>query len=166
MEDLNPVVFKPCARTLIVYYAFAIFIIMLFVAGAVIAVAAPMKNMTIDPWFCLQGALGGTGVLAIVVVIHLQMKTATYIVTETNAQSSYGLLFKNNDQIQLSAVRSIKVTQNPVQRLFNIGDIVLYTTRDSPIVMWDVDRPEKKREEIWNLVTKAAAGRYRYSLGR
>ncbi|MBO0727280.1 MAG: PH domain-containing protein [Blastocatellia bacterium] len=163
MEDSKSVVLKPCARSLAVYYAFAISIIALFATGALIAVAVPMKNVAIDPWSCLWGAIGGLGILAIVVGIHLEMKTATYIVTETNAQSCYGLLFKNNDQIQLGAVRSIKVTQNPVQRLFNVGDIVLYTTSDSPIVMWDVDRPEKKREEIWELVTKAAAWRFRYS---
>jgi hypothetical protein len=39
---------------------------------------------------------------------------------------------------------------------------VLYTTNDSPLAMWDVDRPEKKREEIWDLVSKAAAGRFQY----
>jgi uncharacterized membrane protein YdbT with pleckstrin-like domain len=160
MQELKPVVFKPCARALIVYYVFAISIILVFAVGALIAVAVPMKNVAIDPLSCLWGAIGGLGILAIVVGIHLEMKTTTYIVTETNAQSCYGLLFKNNDQIQLGAVRSIKVTQNPVQRLFNIGDIILYTTSDSPIVMWDVHQPEKKREEIWDILTKAAAGRY------
>jgi hypothetical protein len=58
------------------------------------------------------------------------------------------------------AISNKRCTQNPVQRLFDVGDILLYTTIDSPLVMWDVDRPKKKREEIWELFTKAAAGRF------
>lgn len=166
MQESKSIILKPCARALIVYYALALSIIAAFAAGAVIAVAVPMENVAIDPWFCLMGAFGGVCVLAIVVWIHLEMKTATYTVTETNAQSRWGLLFKRDDLIQLGAVRSIKVRQNPVQHLFNVGDVILYTTSHSPIVMWDVDRPETKREEIWELVTKAAAGRFRYRLGR
>jgi uncharacterized membrane protein YdbT with pleckstrin-like domain len=161
MQESKSIVLKPCARALIVYYAFAISIIAAFAAGAVIAVAVPIENVAIEPWLCLLGAFGGMCILAIVVWIHLEMKTATYTVTGSSAQSRWGLLFKRDDLIHLGAVRSIKVRQNPVQHLFNVGDIILYTTSHSPIVMWDVDRPETKREEIWELMTKAAAGRFR-----
>jgi hypothetical protein len=58
------------------------------------------------------------------------------------------------------ATSNKRCTQNPVQRLFDVGDILLYSTIDSPLVMWDVDRPKKKRGEIWELFTKAAAGRF------
>ena len=166
MQESESIILKPCARALIVYYAFAISIIAAFATSAVIAVAVPIENIAIDPWLCLLGVFGGVCILAIVVWIHLEMKTATYTVTERSAQSRWGLLFKRDDLIQLGAVRSIKVRQNPVQHLFNVGDVILYTTSHSPIVMWDVDRPETKREEIWELVTKTAAGRFRYSSGR
>jgi uncharacterized membrane protein YdbT with pleckstrin-like domain len=148
VQESKSIILKPCARALIVYYAFALSIIASFAAGAVIAVAVPKESIAIDPWFCLAGVFGGVCILAIVVWINLEMKTATYIVTETNAQSRWGLLFKHNDLIQLGAVRSINARQNPVQHLFNVGDVVLYTTSHSPIVMWDVGRPETKREEI------------------
>src|SRR2546422_7860610 len=96
MQESKSITLKPCARGLIVYYAFAISIIAAFAAGIVIAVAVPIENIAIEPWFCLLGVFGGVCILAIVVWIHLEMKTATYTVTETNAQSQWGLLFKCN----------------------------------------------------------------------
>ena len=87
MQEAKSIIVKPCARALIVYYVIALSIIAMFTAGAIVAVAIPMQNIDINPWFCILGVVGGLGVLAIVIWIHLEMKTAIYTVTESNAQS-------------------------------------------------------------------------------
>lgn len=155
MQEMQSIIVRPCARGLILYYAIALSIIAAFAAGAIIGVI-PMQNFEINPWYCALGVIGGIGILAIVVWIHLEMKFAVYTVTECDAQSHSGLLFKRNDLIQLGAVRTIQISQGPVQHAFNVGNIILRTTGHSTLVFWDVDQPERKKEEIWDLVTKAS----------
>jgi membrane protein YdbS with pleckstrin-like domain len=156
MQENNSIDIQPCSRALIVYYALALSIISLFFTGAVFTLTFPHWLIDLHIGVYILGFVCGIGILAIVVWIHLEMKTARYTITEKNAQSRWGLLIKRSDLIQLGAVRSVKVRQGPLQSLFNLGDVILYTTSHSPLVLWDIDQPETKREEIWELVMKAS----------
>jgi membrane protein YdbS with pleckstrin-like domain len=162
MQEIKPIIIQPCSRVLKVYYAIALFIISLFFTGAIFSLISPLVLLDLHIGVYILGIVSGIGILAIVVWIHLEMKTATYTITEKNAQSRWGLLIKRSDLIQLGAVRSVKVRQGPLQHAFNLGDVILYTTSHSPLVLWDIDQPETKRKEIWELVMKASPrGRFR-----
>lgn len=167
MNEPKLIILRPSARTLIVYYAIAACFGLAFVLLALIAALDPTGGITVDPWVCVLGVMGGMGIAGIVAWIHLEMKLSVYTITETQAQTRWGLLFKRNDFVQLGAVKSITVRQNPVQRVFNTGDLVLHNTSHSVLVLWDVAQPETKREEIWEMVLKGAPwSRSRYWSGR
>jgi membrane protein YdbS with pleckstrin-like domain len=167
MQETNSLIIKPSSRALTVYYGLALSIITLSALAAIISLISRIQVFDMHIAVYILIMIGGMGILAIVVWIHLEMRAATYMVTENSAQSRYGLLIKRDDYIQLGSVRSIKVRQGPVQHAFNLGDIILYTTSHSPLVFWDIEQPEAKREEIWGLVTKASPrSRLRYASGR
>jgi uncharacterized membrane protein YdbT with pleckstrin-like domain len=152
---------KPRARALIVYYGVALSIICLSGIG-VIAAWAWRGEGAVDFRVPLIGVVGGICILALIGYIHLEMISAVYAITETSAHACWGLLVKHDESIQLSAVRSIKVSQGLVQRLFKLGDVILYTTSSDILVLRDLDHPSQKKEMIWELVLNEAARRQAY----
>ena len=151
---------KPRTRALIVYYGVALSIIC--VSG--IGMIAAWAWRTIDLNVPLIGLVGGICILAFIGYIHLEMIGAVYTITETSAHARWGLLVKHDESIQLGAVRSIKVSQGLVQRLFKLGDVILYTTSSDILVLRDLDRPSEKKEMIWALVQSEAARRKAYQV--
>src|SRR5262245_24725303 len=164
MQESKSIIIRPSSRTLIVYYTIGICISLSFGILALIVLFDPKERIDIGLWLCVVGVFGGIGIAGIVACVHLEMRVSRYTVTDTEAQSRWGLLFKRNDVVQLGSVKSITIHQNPIQRLFNTGDLVLRTTGHSSLVMWDVEQPEMKKEEIWQLVMKVSSrSRFRYS---
>lgn len=151
---------KPRARALIVYYGVALSIICLSVIGMIAAWAW----RAIDFHVPLIGLVGGICILAFIGYIHLEMIGAVYTITETSAHARWGLLVKHDESIQLGAVRSIKVSQGLVQRLFKLGDVILYTTSSDILVLRDLDHPSEKKEMIWELVQSESARRKAYQV--
>lgn len=149
---------KPRAKTLFVYYGAALFIMVLSSLG-VIASWPGHGDAAVNMAVSLAGLIGGLILFASVVCIHLEMSQAVYAVTATSAHARWGLLFKHDESIQLGAVRSIRVSQGPLQRLFKLGDLVLYTTSNDVLVFWDIAHPVEKKELIWGIVQSAAAQR-------
>ena len=149
---------KPRARALIVYYGVALSIICLSGIG-VIAAYAWREESAIDFHIPLIGLVGGICIFAFIGYIHLEMISAIYTITETSAHARWGLLVKHDESIQLGAVRSIKVSQGLVQRMFKLGDVILYTTSSDILVLRDLDHPSEKKETIWELVQSEAARR-------
>ncbi len=167
MQEANSITLRPCARTLVVFYIFAACVSLAFVVIGLFVAFDPMERLAISPWVCLVGIFAGPAIACIVAWIHLEMKVSVYTITETQAQTRWGLLFRRNDFVQLGAVKSITVHQNPVQRIFNTGDLVLHNISHSVLILWDVAQPETKREEIWEMVMKASPrNRLRYASGR
>ncbi len=154
---------KPRARALIVYYGVALSIICLSSIG-VIAAWAWREEGSIDFRVPLIGLVGGICILAFIGYIHLEMISAIYAITETSAHARWGLLVKHDESIQLGAVRSIKVSQGLVQRLFKLGDVILYTTSSDILVLRDLDHPSEKKEMIWELVQSESARRKAYQV--
>ena len=149
---------KPRTRALIVYYGVALSIICLSGIG-VIATLVWREEGSVDFRVPLIGLVGGICILAFIGYIHLEMIGAVYTITETSAHARWGLLVKHDESIQLGAVRSIKVSQGLVQRLFKLGDVILYTTSSDILVLRDLDHPSQKKEVIWELVQNEAARR-------
>ena len=154
---------KPRARALIVYYGVALSIICLSGIG-VIAAYAWREESAIDFRVPLIGVVGGICILAFIGYIHLEMIGAVYTITETSAHARWGLLVKHDESIQLGAVRSIKVSQGLVQRLFKLGDVILYTTSSDILVLRDLNHPSEKKEMIWELVQSESARRKAYQV--
>jgi uncharacterized membrane protein YdbT with pleckstrin-like domain len=151
---------KPRARALIVYYGVALSIICLSGIGVIAALV--WREGAIDFHVPLIGLVGGTLIFAFIGYIHLEMISAVYAITETSAHARWGVLVKHDESIQLGAVRSIKVSQGLVQRLFKLGDVILYTTSSDILVLRDIDHPSDKKEMIWELVQREAARKKSY----
>jgi uncharacterized membrane protein YdbT with pleckstrin-like domain len=149
---------KPRARALIVYYGVALSIICLSGIGT-IAAYAWREESAIDYRVPLIGVVGGIFIFAFIGYIHLEMLSAIYTISETSAHARWGLLVKHDESIQLGAVRSIKVSQGLVQRMFKLGDVILYTTSSDILVLRDLDHPSEKKETIWELVQSEASRR-------
>ena len=62
---------------------------------------------------------------------------------------THGLLNKQYTEIQMSSVRTVRVTQTLFQRLMNAGDITIYTAGDTPeLVVRGLPDPGRIRELI------------------
>jgi len=167
VQEANSIILRPSAKTLIVFYIIAACISLAFAVIGLYVAINPKGPIDISLWVCLVGIIAGPILAAIVAWIHLEMKVSVYTITETQAQTRWGLLFKRDDFVQLGAVKSITIHQNPVQRAFNTGDIVLHNVSHSVLILWDVAQPETKRADIWEMVMKASPrNRLRYANGR
>jgi len=157
----QPAIFveKPQTKSMVVYYAISLSMAAASVAVAVCAYASYSSFSEIYVIGPLIGVGIGMGLAAMFGYVHLTMRRTDYRITETDAQARWGLLIKREDVVQLGSVRSIKVIQEPVQRLFNLGDVILYTTSNDFLALKDLDRPEEKKELIWNLVLRETARR-------
>jgi membrane protein YdbS with pleckstrin-like domain len=159
MEQPAKFVEKPQTRSMVVYYAISLSMAILSAAVAVRAYASYRSFTEIDFLAPLIGVGVGIGLAAMFGYVHLTMLRTDYLITETDAQARWGLLIKREEVVQLGSVRSIKVVQEPAQRLFNLGDVILYTTSNDFLVLKDLYRPEEKKELIWNLVRRETARR-------
>jgi uncharacterized membrane protein YdbT with pleckstrin-like domain len=149
---------KPRSRALLVYYGIALSIICLSGIG-VIAAYAWREGSAVDFRVPLIGLIGGICILVFVSYIHLEMISAVYAITKTTAHARWGVFSRHDESIQLGAVRSIKVSQGLIQRMFKLGDVTLYTTSSDILVLRDLDHPTEKKEMIWGLVQNEAAKR-------
>ncbi len=154
MQETRSIILKPSTLTMAVHYGFALFIIALFIVATIIEITNPLK-IHLDKNAGISGLIMGLLILAIVIGIHLWLKSTTYTITEHDARARWGLITEFDDCIQLNAVISISVTQGRLQRLFNIGNLTIHTDSLIKFVLWDINEPEAWKEEIWELVAKA-----------
>ncbi len=156
MNESRSITLHPSTRTLIVYYAIAACFSLASLVFGLVAALDPKERLVMSPLICALGVLGGMVIAGFVALLHLEMKMTVYRITETQGETRWGLLFRRNDFIQISAVRAITVKQDPIQRLFRVGNLILQGTGNSALVLWDVAQPEARREEIWEMVMNAA----------
>lgn len=167
MNEMKSIILRPSARTLAVYYGIAVCFSLAFLLFGLIAAFDPLERVAMSPLMCALGVIAGMVIAGFVALLHLEMKMSVYTITEAQGETRWGLLFKRNDFIQLGAIRSITVKQDPIQRLFKVGNLILHGTGNSVLVLWDVAQPGQRREEIWEMVVKAAPrSRSRSSSGR
>ena len=148
---------KPRASVLALLYAVVIALLALFSAAALWSYFASVKEARTDLSLWLFAVAGACAILLLTIWIHLDLRSATYTITAREAEIRWGIFVKASDCVQLAAVRSIKVRQNLLQRLFGLGDVILYTTSNTPLVLRELPQPEAQKEMIWELVRQAAA---------
>ncbi len=167
MNESKSIILRPSARTLAVYYAIAACFSLAFLLFGLIAALDPLERVAMSPSICALGVIAGMVIAGFVALLHLEMKMSVYTITEAQGETRWGLLFRRNDFIQLGAVRSITVKQDPIQRLFKVGNLILHGTGNSVLVLWDIAQPGQRREEIWEMVVNAAPrSRARYLSAR
>lgn len=165
MKQSDLFVEKPQTRSMIAYYGISLSIAALSILGVIVSYALSPKFIAVDFRLPLIGVIIGIGLLAMFGYLHLEMLNTDYRISETDAQARWGLLIKRQEIVQLGSVRSIKVRQELIQRLFNLGDVILYTTSNDLLILKDLDHPDEKRDFIWNLVQQETARRRSHSNG-
>ena len=146
---------KPQASTFRVYYPLVLTLVAFTLVILFVSLFAP-DRLSIPPIFASALVLVSLIVFAIFAWLHLYNRSASYTITDTHAEARYGVLYRYQKSLQLCAVRSIKVQQDLIQRWFDVGDVILYTTSHDKLVLHDLADPEAAKEIIWQRVQKAA----------
>jgi len=93
-------------------------------------------------------AAGGLGLL-LILVWHLRNKASKLVITEDKILYEVGLLSKSRSELKISNVRSIKVEQSFMNRIFGTGSILIFTAGDSAeITAAGMPDPNKARDII------------------
>ena len=96
--------------------------------------------------------------LAVIVVCIMNLliwkfknKANKLMANEEEILFEVGLLSKTRSEINTSGVRTVKITQSFIERIFGIGTIEIYTSGDLPeVIAKAMPNPHKFRELIKN----------------
>ena len=100
--------------------------------------------------FILALILIPTGI-GIVIFIYwfLLVRTTTFSISKDHVLYSKGILSRSNAEIDLDGIRTVRVNQSLLNRMFDTGTVELYTAGDSPeIVANNLSAPNNIRELI------------------
>ncbi len=90
----------------------------------------------------------GVGLL-ILLGWYLQTRSSKLSVNTKEILYEKGLLSKERSEVQTSSVRTTKIKQSFLNRIFNVGTIEIYTAGDAPeIVASGMPDPNKVREIV------------------
>jgi uncharacterized membrane protein YdbT with pleckstrin-like domain len=102
-------------------------------------------------WFIacvLLIAVFGLGII-LLMYWYIQTRSTRLTITSTDLAYEVGIFSKTRIEVRLPNIRTVKVTQTFMQRIFNTGDIELYTSGDNPeVVTKGMPDPEKVREIV------------------
>ena len=73
----------------------------------------------------------GVGII-ILLVWYLKVLAARLTITDEEIRLERGLLAKERREIRLSAIRTVKIDQSLMNRLFNVGTVTVYSAGDEP----------------------------------
>lgn len=87
--------------------------------------------------------------LFILVIWYLNNKASKLTITERELLYEKGLLSKERSELTINSVRTTKVKQSFINRIFGVGKIEIYSAGDFPeIVVTGLPNPNKVREII------------------
>lgn len=90
----------------------------------------------------------GVGIL-ILLYWYLKVKAEKLVVTDSDIVFERGLLNKEHSEINIDSIRTVRVSQSFLNRIFGVGNISLYTSGDQPeIVARGMPDPNRVRELI------------------
>jgi uncharacterized membrane protein YdbT with pleckstrin-like domain len=90
----------------------------------------------------------GVGII-LLLWMYLKTKMDKLTIKEGEIIWAHGLLNKSYTEINMSSVRTVRVSQSLLQRMLNAGDLVIYTAGDNPeVVIRGLPEPEKLRGYI------------------
>ncbi len=112
------------------------------------------RTMKARPFMFLMAILliaaFGLGII-ILLVWHIKNKSVRLIITNDDILFEQGILSKSRSDINIQNVRTVKVKQSFIHRIFGVGDIEIYTSGDDPeITAINMPNPNKVRELIKN----------------
>lgn len=115
-----------------------------------------------EPMFRNHPVIFVASVLLIPVVVGIVILVVWYIssiarrFTITSEEMSYttGILSKHRIELRLAQIRSVRVDQRFLQRIFRVGDIKIFTAGDAPeLVVTGMPDPEKVSQIIRDRTT-------------
>lgn len=87
--------------------------------------------------------------LIILLAWYMLSKASKLEVTDSEILYEEGLLSKERSEVNISSIRSIKVKQSFINRIFGVGSVELYTAGDAPeISVSGLPNPNKVRELV------------------
>ena len=70
--------------------------------------------------------------LVILLVWYLKVLASRLIITDEEIRLERGLLAKTHKEIRLSAIRTVRIDQSFLNRIFNVGTVTVYSAGDQP----------------------------------
>jgi len=90
----------------------------------------------------------GVGIL-LLLYWYLQTKADHLIIKTDEVVWTHGLINKQYTEVNMSSIRTVRVSQSLLQRVLNAGDIAIFTAGDEPeLVIKGLPNPEEIREHI------------------
>lgn len=94
----------------------------------------------------LIGAVIG---IVILLVWWVRCRSDLLTITSEELRFEQGILSKTHSEVRLSSIRSIRVRQSLFQRLFNTGDVYVFTAGDIPeVTVKGIPDPHDVRELV------------------
>ncbi len=103
----------------------------------------------------------GLTVLALVILLvkWVQNLAATFAITEERLIIRRGIIFKSVDEIELYRIKDVRIDFSLLNQMAGIGRITISssdeTTRDSDLVMPEINKAQERREHLRRLVDTA-----------
>jgi len=86
--------------------------------------------------FILAVVLCAVGIgFVILLYWYLKTKATHFEIGDREIALTEGLLSKERTELALASVRSVKVKQSFFQRLFGVGDVMIYSAGDNPEIV-------------------------------
>lgn len=80
---------------------------------------------------------------------YLQTKADKLTIKSDEIVGVHGLISKQYTEINMSSVRTVKVSQSLLQRILNAGNVAIYTSGDDPeLVIKGLPNPNEIRDYI------------------
>ena len=79
----------------------------------------------------------------------IQTKVTKLTITDEEVLYEAGILSKEHIDVNINMIKTVKINQGPLQRLFGAGDVEIYTTGDMPeFTLEGMPDPDKIRSLI------------------
>jgi uncharacterized membrane protein YdbT with pleckstrin-like domain len=135
--------------------------ILLLLAGLVGSIWA-LAQRPVDGWAWLFPVALVAGLLILLTQWFANLAT-TYEVTEDRLILHRGIVMKSIDEIELYRVKDVRIDFTIINQMADLGTISITssdeTTRDTPLVIRDVERARARREKLRELVNIARRSR-------
>ncbi|WP_020210737.1 PH domain-containing protein [Gilvimarinus chinensis] len=87
--------------------------------------------------------------LIILLIWHINNKSTKLVITEADVLYEQGLLSKERSELSIKSIRTVRVKQSFLNRIFGTGTVELYTAGDNPeIVAKGLPDPNTVRDII------------------
>ncbi|HEX5418664.1 MAG TPA: PH domain-containing protein [Gammaproteobacteria bacterium] len=87
--------------------------------------------------------------IIILIVWYIRVRSETLTITNEELHYETGFLSKSRSEVRLTSIRSVRVHQSLMERIFGTGDIEVFTAGDQPeVTVRGMPNPDRVRELI------------------